>query len=63
MSMYAPATVAIQNCLRITASEVKQVWLVDDATGAESLESLKKWWVNIIQEGGRYGCYVKKSKY
>ena len=53
MSMYAPATMAIQNCLRITASEVKQVWLVDDATGAESLESLKKWWVNIIQEGGR----------
>ena len=53
MSMYAPATVGIQNCLRITASEEKQVWLVDDATGAESLESLKKWWVNIIQEGGR----------
>ena len=63
MSMYAPATMAIQNCLRITASEVKQVWLVDDATGAESLESLKKWWVNIIQEGGCYGCYVKESKY
>ena len=63
MSMYAPATVGIQNCLQITASEVKQVWLADDATGAESLESLKKWWINIIREGGRYECYVNESQY
>ena len=48
-SFYALATVEIQNRLRITASEIKQVWLADDATGAGSLESLKKWWINIIQ--------------
>ena len=42
MSFYALATVEIQNRLRIIASEVKQVWLADDATGAGSLESLKK---------------------
>ena len=42
MSFYALATVEIQNRLRITAREVKQVWLADDATGAGSLESLKK---------------------
>ena len=63
MSFYALATIEINNRLRITASEVKQVWLADDATGAKSLESLKKWWVNIIQEGDRYGCYVNESKY
>ena len=49
LSFYALETVEIQNCLRITASEIKQVWLADDATGAGSLESLKKWWINIIQ--------------
>ena len=42
MSFYALATVEIQNRLRITAREVKQVWLADDAAGAGSLESLKK---------------------
>ena len=49
LSFYALATVEIQNRLRITASEIKQVWLADDATGAGSLESLKNWWINIIQ--------------
>ena len=49
LSFYALETVEIQNRLRITASEIKQVWLADDATGAGSLESLKKWWINIIQ--------------
>ena len=51
MSFYALATIEINNRLRITASEVKQVWLADDATGAGSLASLKKWWINIIEEG------------
>ena len=51
MSFYALVTVEIQNHLWITANEVKQVWLADDATGAGSLASLKKWWINIIEEG------------
>ena len=61
-SFYTLTTVEIQNCLRITASEVEQVWLADDATGAGSLESFKKWWINIIEEGARYGYYVNESK-
>ena len=44
------------------ASEVTQVWLADNATMAGSLESLKKWWVNIIEEDGRCGYYVNESK-
>ena len=55
MSFYALATVEIQNHLLITVGEVKQVWLADDATGAGSLESLKKWWVEIEE----CGCYSK----
>ena len=43
MSFYALATVETKNCLRITAIEVKQVWLADDATGVGSTELLKKW--------------------
>ena len=62
MSFYALATVEIQNHLQITGSEVKQVWLADDATGAGSIESLKKWWINIIEEGAHYGYYVNESK-
>ena len=62
MSFYDLATVEIQDRLRITASEVKKVWLADDATGAGSLESLKKWCINIIEEGAGYGYYVNEFK-
>ena len=60
MSSYALATVEIQNRLRITASEVKQVWFADDATGAGLLESLKKWCINIIEKGACYGYMLMK---
>ena len=62
MYFYALETIKIQNHLR-TASKVKQVWLVDDTTGAGSLKSLKKYnIINIIEEGGRYRYYVHESK-
>ena len=41
MSFYALAAVEIQNRLRITASEVKQVCLANDALEAGSVKSLK----------------------
>ena len=43
MSFYTLAAVEIQNRFRITASEVNQAWLANDATGAGLLKSLKKW--------------------
>ena len=61
MSFYALAAVEIQNRLRITASEVKQVCLANDALEAGSVKSLKRWLINI-EEGGRYGYYVNESK-
>ena len=62
MSFYATATVQIQQLLRISISDAKQVWLADDATSAGSLTSLKKWWTNIIIEGGRFGYCVSDKK-
>ena len=38
MSFYATATVQIQQFIRISVPDVKQVWLADDATGADSLK-------------------------
>ena len=43
---YAISTVQIQQILRFSVSDVKQVWLADDATSAGSLKSLKNWWTN-----------------
>ena len=42
--------------------QVKQVWLADDASGAGTLLSLKKWWDIIISEGQKLGYYVNESK-
>ena len=49
MSFYAIATIQIQQILRISFHDVKQVWLADDANGAGSLKSLKNWWTNIVR--------------
>ena len=62
MSFYAIGTVQIQHLLRLSASDVKQVWLTDDATGAGSVDSLKKWWDDIIDQGNRFGYYVNQKK-
>ena len=53
MPFYAISTVRTQHILRFSVSDVKQVWLADDATGTDSLKSLKNWWSNIVNEGDR----------
>ena len=63
MSFYAIATIQIQQLLRISFHDVKQVWLADDATGAGSLRSLKNWWTNIISEGGRFGYLLIRENH
>ena len=62
MPFYAISTVQIQHILRFSVSDVKQVWLADDATDAGSLKSLKNWWTNIVNEGNRFGYYVNEKK-
>ena len=59
MSFYALVAAEMQNHLQIIASEVKQVWLVHDVTGARTLESFKKWWIIILEIDVHCGYYVK----
>ena len=59
---YAISTVQIQQILRFSVSDVKQVWLADDATRGGSLKSLKNWWINMVNEGDHFGYYVDEKK-
>ena len=43
-------------------TNVYQVWLADDATGAGNLPNLKEWWDQITREGRKIGYHVKPSK-
>ena len=45
-----------------SVSEIKQVWLADDATGAGRLAHLLRWWNTIISEGQKIGYNVNESK-
>ena len=42
--------------------KVSQVWLADDASAAGKLRYLKEWWTSIIEEGKKYGYFVKPCK-
>ena len=61
MPLYAISAVQIQHILWFLVSDVKQVWLADDAPGAGSSKSLKNWWTNI-NEGDRFGYYVDEKR-
>ena len=63
MSFYAIATIQIQQLLRISFHDVKQVWLVEDAAGAGPLKSLKNWWTNIISEDGCFGYLLVRESH
>ena len=52
----------LDNTTQQTTFSVSQVWLADDATAAGKLQKLKEWWVTIIEEGKKFGYYVKPSK-
>ena len=62
MSLYALSTSSLQETLKISAPEVRQVWLADDATAAGSLANLRTWWWTIIEQGKRIGYHVNQSK-
>ena len=61
-TFYALGTTPLQNQLRSLVPEVKQVWLADDATGAGTINKLRKWWDVIIEEGRKIGYYVNEAK-
>ena len=59
---YNQGTIPLQALLHIEAPNISQVWLADDATGAGSLQNLKKWWDCIIEQGARFGYLVNNEK-
>ena len=61
MSLFALGTIPILRRLQLI-NNVSQVWLADDATAVGDLQSLYKWWTNIISEGRKYGYYVNQTK-
>ena len=62
MAFYGLSTAPLQQALKDAVSEVKQVWLADDATGAGRLAFLRHWWAVVIEVGRKYGYYVNESK-
>ena len=59
---YNQGTIPLQTLLQSTSPVVSQVWLADDATGAGTLQNLKKWWDCIVEEGKRFGYIVNNEK-
>ena len=62
MQFYGLSTKPIMLALDFNRTQVHQVWLADDATGAGTLRKLKLWWNSISFEGKKYGYHVKPSK-
>ena len=62
MSFYALGLTPLLDNLASLVSNVMQVWLADDATGAGCLTDLKLWWDTIIDCGKKYGYYVNEGK-
>ena len=62
MQFYGISTVQIIQKLRYESTKVHQVWLADDATGADTLPNLKTWWDKVTLEGQKHGYHVKPSK-
>ena len=59
---YNQGTIPLQQSLSIAIPLVKQVWLADDATGAGSLTTLKRWWDSVTDQGLKFGYHVNASK-
>ena len=55
MSFYGLGTKPLLDKLSQEVSQVKQVWLSDDASGARTVLSLKKWWDIIILMNVNHG--------
>ena len=62
MAWYSLSTTVLIDSLRAQFSEVKQVWLADDASAAGKIGKLKKWYNKLIEEGEKFGYHVNRSK-
>ena len=55
MAMYAIAATPLIRRLKEMKSDVKQVWLMDDATAAGKLLALLQWWQHLTVIGPSFG--------
>ena len=65
MAMYALSTKTLIDRLKDASGmgdRFKQVWFADDSTGAGELETIKRWWENLKEEGPAFGYFPKPSK-
>ena len=62
MAFYGISMRPLINVLDHLKTNVHQVWLADDATGAGSLINLKRWWTLVTEEGRKFGYVVKPTK-
>ena len=60
MQFYGISITPILQTLKQQITEVSQVWLADDATGAGKILPLKRWWDLIKTEGVKHGYHVNK---
>ena len=59
MPMYA---VAILPLIKQLTTDVKQAWYADDATAIGTLESLRRWWDELVSLGRAFGYFVNPAK-
>ena len=62
MPWYSINTASMIQYLRLTDSDVKQVWLADDAAAGCEINSLHRWYNNLKIEGEKYGYFVNGGK-
>ena len=62
MPWYSVNTVMIINELDYKKTNVKQVWLADDAVGAGNLKNLDRWYKQLIDIGKTHGYFVNEDK-
>ncbi|MCP4460896.1 MAG: hypothetical protein GY816_23180, partial [Cytophagales bacterium] len=62
MPMYALSSRPLIDTMSRNVCDVTQVWFADDATGAGSIESIKKYWDCLSENGPKYGYFPKASK-
>ena len=61
MSLYAISLQPLITLLSVRNS-AKQCWYADDATGAGSLEDIRKWWDELLTAGPALGYYPNAKK-
>ena len=59
MAMYGLAVIPL---IKKLASEAKQVWYADDATGGGKLQQLRRWWDKLNEVGPAFGYFPNATK-